>query len=97
MATYLMFGTSTPAARNAVSAKRTEDALALINKHGGKFKAGYATLGEVDFVVIVDLPDTERAIQVSVGLSRLLDLNFRTAPAVSIDEFDKLAAASLPL
>lgn len=92
MATYLMFGTLTQASRDAVSAKRTEDALALIKKHGGEFKAGYATLGEVDFVVIVDLPDTERAIQVSMGLSRLLDINFRTVPAVSIDEFDKLAS-----
>lgn len=93
MATYLMFGTSTQAARNAVSAKRTEDALALIKKHGGELKAGYATFGEVDFVVIVDLPDNARAIQVSLGLGRLLDINFRTAPAVSIDEFDRLAAA----
>ena len=93
MATYLMFGTLTQAARNAVSAKRTEDAVALINQLGGEFKAGYATLGEVDFVVIVDLPDTERAIQLSVGLSRLLDINFRAVPAVSIDEFDKLASA----
>lgn len=82
MAAYVMFGTLTQAARNAVSPKRTEDALALIKKLGG----------EVDFVVIVDLPDTERAIQLSVGLSRLLDINFRTAPAVSIDEFDKLAS-----
>lgn len=92
MATYIMFGTLTQDARRAVSAKRTEDAMALIKKHGGEFKAGYALLGEVDFVVVLDLPDTERAIQVSVGLSRLLDINFRTAPAVSIDEFDKLAS-----
>lgn len=92
MATYVMFGTLTQEARKAVSAKRTEDALALIKKHGGELKAGYATLGEVDFVVILDLPDTERAIQVSVGLSRLLDISFRTVPAVSIDEFDRLAS-----
>jgi len=87
-----MFGTLTREARKAVSVKRTEDALALIKKHGGELKAGYATLGEVDFVVILDLPDTDRAIQVSMGLSRLLDINFRTAPAVSIDEFDKLTS-----
>jgi len=93
MATYLMFGTLTQEARKAVSAKRTDDAMALIKRYGGEFKAGYALLGEVDFVVVLDLPDTERAMQVSVGLSRLLDITFRTAPAVSIDEFDKLAAA----
>ena len=93
MVTYLMFGTLTQEAVKAVSAKRTDDALVLIKRYGGEFKAGYALLGEVDFVVILDLPDTQRAIQVSVGLSRLLGISFRTAPAVSIDEFDKLAAA----
>lgn len=93
MATYLMFGTLTQAARKAVSAKRTADALALIKEHGGEFKAGYAPLGEVDLVVVLDLPSMESAIQVSMGLSRLLDINFRTAPAVGIDEFDRLTAA----
>lgn len=93
MATYLMFGTLTQAARKAVSAQRTDDAIALIKKYGGEYKAGYALLGDVDYVVILDLPDTERAMQVSMGLSRLLDISFRTAPAVTIDEFDKLAAA----
>lgn len=93
MATYLRFGTLTRAARKEVSAKRTYDAIALIKKHGGELKAGYTLLGEVDFWVILDLPNAESAIQVSVGLSRLLDINFLTAPAVSVDEFDKLAAA----
>lgn len=93
MATYLMFGTLTQAARKAISAKRTDDAIALIKKHGGEYKAGYALLGDVDYVVILDLPDTERAMQVSMGLSRLLDISFRTAPALTIDEFDRLAAA----
>lgn len=92
MATYLRFGTLAQAARKAVSAKRTDDAIALIKKQGGEFQAGYALPGEVDFLVILDLPNAESAIQVSVGLSRLLDINFRTTPAVSIDEFDKLAA-----
>ena len=92
MATYLMFGKFSPEVLKAVSTKRTDDALRLIKEYGGEFKAGYALLGEVDFVVILDLPGTERALQVSVGLSRLLDINFRTAPAIGIDEFDRLAA-----
>ncbi len=92
MATYLMFGKLTPEAAKAMSAKRTNDAIALIRRYGGEFKAGYALLGNVDFVVVVDLPDTQHAMQVSVGLTRLLGFPFRTAPAVSIDEFDKLMA-----
>lgn len=92
MQTYIMFGTMTQAARKAVSAKRTLDAIALIKQHGGEYKAGYALLGDVDFMVIVDLPDTEHAMQVSMALSRLLDISFRTAPAITIDAFDQLAS-----
>ena len=76
----------------AISAKRTDDAIALIRKYGGEFKAGYALLGDVDYVVILDLPDTQRAMQASAALTKLLGISFRTAPAVSIAEFDKLMA-----
>ncbi len=90
MATYLMFGKYSPEALKAVSAKRTDEALALIKHYGGEFKAGYALLGEVDLVVILELPDTERAMQVSAALTKLLGISFRTTPAVSIEQFDKL-------
>ncbi len=92
MATYVMFGKLSPEVTRVMSAKRTEDAMALIKKHGGEWKAGYALLGEVDFVVVADLPDNERAMQVSIGLTKLLGLSLRTAPAVTIAEFDKLTA-----
>jgi uncharacterized protein with GYD domain len=92
MATYLMFGTYTPESLKAASAKRTEDAIALIRQHGGEYKAGYALLGETDLVVMLDLPDTQRALQVSAGLTRLLGIRFRIVPAVSMDEFDRLLA-----
>ena len=93
MVTYLMFGTLTPEATKAISAQRTDESLAIIKKYGGEFKAAYALLGDVDYVVIVDLPDTERAMQTSVALTKLLGIPFRTAPAVSMDAFDKLMAA----
>jgi uncharacterized protein with GYD domain len=93
MATYLLFGKMSPEAAKAVSAQRTDDAIALIKKHGGEYKAGYALLGDVDYVVILDLPDTERAMQVSLGLSKLLGISFRTAPAITMSEFDRLADA----
>lgn len=92
MPTYLMFGTLTQAAMKAVRARRTKDAMAFTKKLGGDFKMGCALLSEVDSVVTLGLHDTERAIQVSVGLSRLLDINFGASPAVSIDEPGSLAA-----
>ncbi len=90
MATYVMFGKYSPEAMKSISAKRTDQALALIRQYGGEFKAGYALLGEVDLVTILDLPDTERAMQVGIALTKLLGVSFRAAPAVSIEEFDKL-------
>ena len=63
--------------------------LSLIKQNGGELKAGYALLGDVDLVLIVDLPDTERAMKTSAALGTLLGISFRTAPAVSMADFDK--------
>lgn len=92
MGTYVMFGRYSPEALRAVTSKRTDEADAVIRKHGGELKAVYALLGELDLVVVVELPDTERAMQTSAALTRLLGVSFRTAPAVSIETFDKLMA-----
>jgi uncharacterized protein with GYD domain len=90
MATYLMFGKYSHEAVKGISAKRTNDTIALIKKQGGELKAGYALLGEVDLVLIVDLPEPERAMKTSVALTKLLGISFRTAQAISIEDFDKL-------
>ena len=90
MAIYVMFGTYSSEALRAVSSQRTYEAVAVIKKHGGELKAVYALLGEVDLLAIVDLPDIEHAMQTSVALNKLLGISFRTAPAMSIEAFDKL-------
>lgn len=90
MATYLMFGKYSLDAVKAISAKRTDKTVALIKENGGELKAGYALLGKTDLVLIVDLPDTERAMKTSAALSKLLGISFSTAPAVSMEDFDKL-------
>jgi uncharacterized protein with GYD domain len=73
-----------------ISAKRTDEARALLKQHGGELKALYALLGEIDILAIVEMPDMARAIQLSVALTRLLGMRFTTAPAVTIEEFDKV-------
>jgi uncharacterized protein with GYD domain len=90
MTTYLMFGKYSAEAAKAISSKRTAQAMDVIKKHGGEFKTGYALLGEVDLVMVVDLPDTEHAMQTSAALTKLLGISFTTAPAVMIEQFDKL-------
>jgi uncharacterized protein with GYD domain len=90
MATYFMFGKYSLEAMKEVSAKRTDKAVNLIKQNGGELKAGYALLGDIDLVLIVDLPDTERAMKTSAALSTQLGISFSTAPAVSVADFDKL-------
>jgi uncharacterized protein with GYD domain len=92
MATFLMFGKYSADALKGISAKRTDEVKALIKKQGGELKAGYAVLGGVDLVMIVDLPDTARAMATSAALAKLTGIAFTTSPAVTIEEFDKLAA-----
>lgn len=92
MATYIMFGRYSAKAVKAISAKRTQEAAALIKQHGGKLKAGYALLGDVDLVLVVELPDTEHVMKTSAGLGQMLGISFSTAPAVSLEDFDKLMA-----
>jgi len=90
MATYLMFGKYTLEALKGISAKRTDEAQALIKQHGGTLKAAYALLGETDLVLIVDLPDNGQAMKLSAAMAQKFSIAFTTAPAVSVEDFDKL-------
>ena len=90
MATYFMFGKYSQESIKEISAERTDNTIALIEKHGGKLTAGYALLGDKDLVLIVDQPNTEQAMKTSVALSKMLGIGFSTSPAVTIETFDKV-------
>jgi uncharacterized protein with GYD domain len=90
MATYFLFGKYTQEGMKGISAERTTKATALIEQNGGKVISGYALLGEFDLILILDFPDTQQAMKTSVGLTKMLGIAFTTAPAVSVEEFDKL-------
>lgn len=90
MATYMMFGRYTAEGIRDISAARTEKAEDLIKEAGGKIKAGYALLGDVDLVLNVEFRNNEQAMKASVELSKMLGISFTTAPAMEVDDFDKL-------
>lgn len=90
MATYFMFGNYSQNSVQNISAKRTADAVSVIEKNGGKLSAGYALLGDIDLILIVDFPSNEDAMKASVALSQMLGVAFTTAPGVKFEEFDKL-------
>jgi len=85
-----MLGQYSEGSVKEISAKRTKDAVALVKQYGGKVKDGYAMLGEQDLLLILEAKDNPTAMKISVGLSKLLGIAFTTAPAVSLEEFDKL-------
>ncbi len=90
MATYVILGKYSLESVRQISANRSNETRALIKQHGGELKAAYALLGEVDLVLIVELPDNARAMKTSAALTKLLGIEFTTAPAMTIEEFDKL-------
>ncbi len=90
MSLYFMFGNYSQKSIKEISSERTEKSIALIEKNGGKLVGGYALMGDKDLVLIVDLPSTEKVMQTSVALSKMLGIGFSTSPAVTIETFDKL-------
>ena len=90
MPTFCMFGQYSRKGVREISAERTAKAEAVLKDAGGEFKAGYALLGNTDLILIADLPSVKEAMKASVELNKLLGIAFTTAPAVSVEEFDKL-------
>lgn len=90
MATFFMFGKYSSDSVKEISAERTVKASAIVSDLGGEIKAGYALLGKTDLVLIVELPGMKEAMKASVELNKLLGIAFTTAPAVTVEEFDKL-------
>ena len=73
-----------------MSAKRTDEAVSLINKFGGQVSSMYALLGEQDLVLIVDFPGLEQAMKASVALTKMTSVSFNTSPAIAVEDFDKM-------
>jgi len=90
MATFILFGNYSVDSIGKISASRTKNANTIIGSCGGALKAGYALLGGTDLVLVVDFPGMDAAMKASVTLSKQFGIAFKTAPAVSIEEFDKL-------
>ncbi len=92
MATFFLFGKYSAASIKDISAKRSQAAAAIVKKLGGELKSLHALLGEHDLVMIVELPGIAEAVKCSLALARHSGIAFTTAPAIPVEQFDKLAA-----
>jgi uncharacterized protein with GYD domain len=92
MATFFLFGKYSAASIKDISAKRSQAAAETVKKLGGELKSIHALLGEHDVVMIVELPGIAEAVKCSLSLARHTGIAFTTAPAIPVEQFDKLAA-----
>ncbi len=90
MPIFMMFGKYSSEGMKGISSERTDKAVRVIEKHGGKVVSMYAVLGEHDLVLTLEFPDPERAMAASVALNSLTGINFTTSPVVDVEAFDKL-------
>ena len=92
MATFFMFGKYTVEAVQKITTDRTKKAVDIIKKCGGEVKDIFALLGEHDLIFIADFPGHKEALKASLSICRSTGISFITAPAITVQEFDKLAA-----
>ena len=90
MPIFMFFGKYSSESLKGISSERTDRAVNLIKKHGGKVISMYAVLGEHDLVFTLDFPDAEKAMATSVELYKLTGISFTTSPVVEVEKFDKL-------
>ena len=93
MTTFFFFGNYTRDAVDGIDASRTERAERIIQGYGGKLRSVYALLGVHDLVMIADLPGIPEAVKVSVEIMRDTGVQFATAPALPVAEFDRFFSA----
>ena len=91
MQTFFFFGNYTEKSIKSVSMRRTKAVRDLIKKMSGKLISIYALFGERDLVIIAELPDMDKALELSTRLFKLTDISFTTHPAFEVETFDKLA------
>jgi uncharacterized protein with GYD domain len=89
MATYILLSSLTP--QGVQTLKSNPERLREVNKDveelGARVVHQWATLGEYDFVNVVEAPDSATIARVSVALGARGSTKIRTLTALTIDEF----------
>ena len=88
MPIYILLSTLT--VQGVQTLKSNPDRLRAVNQDveelGCKVLHQWATLGEVDFINVVEAPDEKTIARVSISLAARGSTKVRTLPALSIDE-----------
>ncbi len=91
MSKYLMLGKYSVEAVKGIKAERTRKVVQLIKKAGGKVIGMYALIGPYDLAFIVDMPGNAAVMRAAIAITKLTGVGFFSSPAVTVEEFDKIA------
>ena len=91
MASYIIMSTLTDEGRKTIKEKpnRILEVNRELEKMGVKVKQQFAVLGPYDFVNIVEAPDNETVMRMSVELGARGSVQLITLPAIPVEEFIK--------
>ncbi len=91
MSHYVIMSTLTDEGRRTI--KQKPERIMEVNKEieamGVKVKKQYALLGQYDFINIVEAPDNETVMRMSVEIGSRGSVQMTTLPAVPVEEFIK--------
>jgi uncharacterized protein with GYD domain len=89
MPTYIMLSTLTQEGVQTVknNPQRIKEVNAEVDRLGAKVTAQWATLGHVDFISIVEAPDEQTMMRVSLELGSRGTGRYETLSAIPIDDF----------
>ena len=89
MATFIMLATLTPEGGQTV--KSNPERIREVNREaealGVKVLEQWATLGEFDFVSVIDAPDERAMMRLSMELGSRGTARYLSYPAIPVDEF----------
>ena len=91
MAKFLMLGRYSTEGIKGITTERTQKVIDAIKRLDGKVDLMYALMGSYDVAFAVDFPEHNEALEASLVLTKLTNINFTTFPAFTIEEFDKVA------
>jgi uncharacterized protein with GYD domain len=89
MPTYIMLSTLSPEGVQTVknNPQRIREVNQEVEQLGATVKAQWATLGQFDFVNIVEAPDESTMARVSLELGSRGTARYETLSAIPIDDF----------
>jgi uncharacterized protein with GYD domain len=89
MPTYVLLTTLTPEGVQTVknNPQRIREVSSEIEQLGATVKAQWATLGQYDFVNVVEAPDDKTIARVSLELGSRGTAKYETMVAIPVDDF----------